>query len=140
MSLLKTSVPIQIHFSEVDTLQIVWHGHYLKYFEFARETFALAFGIDYLAAKNNGYALPVTNITTDYKWPLKYGDKAKILVEFVPQDAAKIVYRYTITNQENKVICKAESTQVFTALDSNELQLVFPEYFKKALKIMLNNA
>jgi acyl-CoA thioester hydrolase len=138
MSRLKASFPIHIHFSEVDTLQIVWHGHYLKYFEYAREQFALKHGLDYLTAKSHGFALPITNTNTDYKLPLKYGDKASVLVEFLPQEASKIVYKYTIINQDDKVICKAETTQVFISVENNQLQFVFPAYFKNAVETLMS--
>ena len=53
--------------------------------------------------------------------------------------SAKIVYRYTIYNEDNQVVCLGETTQVFTHFETNELALVFPEYYKTALKQMLND-
>ena len=41
----KTS--LRVRFNEVDTLHIVWHGHYVNYFEEARRAFGRRFGIDY---------------------------------------------------------------------------------------------
>ena len=29
-------VMIEVPFHDVDTMNVVWHGHYLKYFEIAR--------------------------------------------------------------------------------------------------------
>ena len=34
-----TSIDLRIRFNEIDALGIVWHGHYIKYFEDAREAF-----------------------------------------------------------------------------------------------------
>ena len=36
---LKASRMLEIRFSEVDSMKIVWHGSYAKYFEDAREAF-----------------------------------------------------------------------------------------------------
>ena len=58
---------------------------------------------------------------------------------FIPKESAKIVYRYTIYNEDNQVVCLGETTQVFTHFETNELALVFPEYYKTALKQMLND-
>ena len=48
MPILSEKVAINIRFSEVDSLLIVWHGHYLKYFEDAREAFGRKYGLGYL--------------------------------------------------------------------------------------------
>ena len=42
--MLKNTVEIPIRFSEVDSLHVVWHGHYVKYFEDGREAFGKDFG------------------------------------------------------------------------------------------------
>ena len=42
----KTEVPIR--FSEVDSLRVVWHGHYIKFFEDGREAFGREHGLTYL--------------------------------------------------------------------------------------------
>ena len=32
--MLKNYVEIPVRFNEVDSLRVVWHGHYIKYFEY----------------------------------------------------------------------------------------------------------
>ena len=56
---LTAQTKLQVRFSECDSLQIVWHGNYLKYFEEGREDFARKHGISYLDAKQNGVATPI---------------------------------------------------------------------------------
>ena len=51
-----------VRFSEVDSLHIVWHGHYLKYFEDGREAFGNEFGLGYLDLYSNGLLIPVVRI------------------------------------------------------------------------------
>ena len=46
---------IPVRFSEVDSLQIVWHGHYIEYMEEAREAFGKKYGLSYLDWKANGW-------------------------------------------------------------------------------------
>ena len=35
--------PIRVRFSEVDSMQVVWHGEYMRYFEDGREDFGRRF-------------------------------------------------------------------------------------------------
>ncbi|SVE46445.1 uncharacterized protein METZ01_LOCUS499299, partial [marine metagenome] len=48
-----TSTDLRIRFNEIDALGIVWHGHYIKYFEDGREAFGKEHNISYLDQKNN---------------------------------------------------------------------------------------
>ena len=43
-----------IRFSEVDSMNVVWHGSYPLYFEDAREEFGRKYGLGYMTFLNNG--------------------------------------------------------------------------------------
>ena len=45
---LSASKRIDIRFSEVDSMNIVWHGSYPLYFEDAREAFGQKYGLGYM--------------------------------------------------------------------------------------------
>ena len=57
--ILKTSKEVEVRFSEVDSMNIVWHGSYALYFEDAREAFGARYGLDYLNIFANGYYAPL---------------------------------------------------------------------------------
>jgi acyl-CoA thioester hydrolase len=48
MKELTNTTTFRVRFSEVDSLRIVWHGHYLKYFEDGRDAWGAEFGRDFL--------------------------------------------------------------------------------------------
>ena len=51
---LMASKNLEIRFSEVDSMQFVWHGAYSLYFEDAREAFGKKYGIGYDSIYANG--------------------------------------------------------------------------------------
>lgn len=127
---LKESCKIAIRFSEVDSLAIVWHGHYIKYFEDAREVFGLKYGLGYLDVYNKGFVTPLININCDFKRPLRYGDKAIVEAKFKNTPAAKIVFDYTIVNAETlELIATGTSTQAFLNRETFELNMTLPDFF-----------
>lgn len=131
MKELKEIHQITVRFNEVDSLGIVWHGHYISYFEDGREAFGKTFGISYLDIKKQGFAVPIVKTSTEHLLPLKYGDVAVIETTFKNTQAAKIVFEYTIKNNQNQVVCKGETVQVFTSIETGEMALTNPEFFKK---------
>lgn len=119
---------IRVRFDEVDALGIVWHGHYLKYLEDARDAFGRKYNLTYMGVYNHGFSVPLVNIQIDYKLPLKYEDVAKVVIKYIDSDAAKVVFHYTIFNESGEVVLKAKTTQVFMS-KTGELQLLNPEFF-----------
>jgi acyl-CoA thioester hydrolase len=119
----------QVRFSEVDSMGVVWHGNYVKYFEDGREAFGDHYGINYMDFFREGVLIPLVKINCEYKKPLKYGDKAIIETRFVNCDAARLQYEYTIyRDKTNEIIATGSSVQVFLNPDM-ELLLDFPPFF-----------
>ncbi|PUV24874.1 acyl-CoA thioesterase [Sphingobacterium athyrii] len=122
--------PLHIRFNEVDSLGIVWHGHYISYFEDGRESFGIEHGLTYLDIHQQGYTTPIVKSTCEHKLPLRYGEHARIETSLVDCKAAKIIYRYRILNDDNQIVCLGETIQVFLDADGN-LQLYLPEFFQQ---------
>lgn len=127
---IKNKHQFRVRFRDCDPLKIVWHGNYLTYFEDGREAFGRDHGISYLEIQENGFVAPIVKAVCDYKFPLKYGDVASVETTFIPVQAAKMIFNYTIFNQENRVICTGETIQVFLDLERN-LQLNNPPFFEE---------
>ena len=131
MKELKATVPLNIRFSEVDSMNIVWHGSYVMYFEDAREAFGQKYGIAYLDIFGNGYYAPLVDLSFKYKSPITYDMKPEITITYKPVDAAKIVFDYEITNPENgEVLATGHSVQVFMDLNY-QLVCVNPEFYEE---------
>lgn len=127
---LTTSKDIEIRFSEVDMMKVVWHGAYPLYLEDAREAFGNEYGLTYEGYLDNQYYAPIVDMQIQYKFPLRYGVKARIDITYRPTEAAKIVFDYEIRDKEtNLLYCKARTIQVFMGMDYN-LVLLNPEFFE----------
>lgn len=128
-TILSVEKEVEVRFGEVDSMGIVWHGSYVKYFEDGREAFGKRYGIGYLDIFNQGYYAPLVDLNFKFKKPLIYGKKAIVKTTFINTDAAKIKFEYEIMSPEDRsIITTGSSTQVF--LDkSYELILTTPSFF-----------
>ncbi len=123
---------ITVRFSEVDSMAVVWHGSYVIYLEDGRETIGRQYvGLgysDYIAA---GYVTPVVNVNINYKQSLRCGDRVVIETRYIPTEAAKIIFEYTIYRESDMaVMATAETTQVFVTL-GGEMQYTCPEFYTR---------
>jgi acyl-CoA thioester hydrolase len=115
---LKSSKEIKVRFSEVDSMNIVWHGSYALYFEDAREAFGAQYGLGYLDIFGNGYYAPLVDLRFQYKKPLTYGKTARIDITLRHTEAAKLIFDYEIFDAEDdSLIATGSSVQVFLDKD-----------------------
>jgi len=120
---------IRVRFGEVDSMRIVWHGNYIKYFEDGRESFGAKYQLGYLDVYKHNVMIPLVKVTCDFKRPLAYGDTAIVETRFVNSEAAKIVFEYTVYRKHGmEVMATGSSVQVFLTPDG-ELLLVPPDFF-----------
>lgn len=129
--LLSAEKIIDIRFSEVDSMAIVWHGSYVQYFEDAREEFGKKYKLEYLRIYDHGYYAPLVELKLNYKQPLQYQHQARVVITFRPTDTAKIVFDYEVYDLEtNQLSATGHSVQVFIDHDRN-LVLQTPDFFQK---------
>ncbi|MBW6461195.1 MAG: acyl-CoA thioesterase [Bacteroidales bacterium] len=128
---LTSTIEFPVRFSEVDSMQIVWHGQYVKYMEEGREDFGRKYGISYMQIKVNDFMAPVVKLVCEFKKPLFYDDKVIVETRYVDSEAAKLVYAFRIFRaSDNELVATGESVQVF--LDVNrELMLTVPPFYEE---------
>ncbi|MGV0756939.1 acyl-CoA thioesterase [Empedobacter brevis] len=119
-----------VRFNETDPLGIVWHGNYITYFEDGREAFGRHFGISYLDIQKSGFVTPIIKSVCEHKFPLKYGDICRIETTYEDTLAAKMIYKFKIFNQDEKLVCIGETIQVFLD-EEGELMLTLPPFFEE---------
>ena len=129
MKELRASKPLTIRFSEVDSMNVVWHGSYALYFEDAREYFGEQYGLSYNTYIENGYFAPIVELTFHYKKASRYGMKPRIDIIYKPTVAAKIEFDYEIVDSEDgSLLATGHSLQVFMNMDY-ELVWANPDFY-----------
>lgn len=128
---LTASCPIKVRFSEVDSVNITWHGSYVLYFEDAREEFGRRWGLDYMTIFNNGFYAPIVKLDFRFVKPLLYGDTARVDIYYKETHSAKIVFDYEIHSDKNdELLAFGHSVQVFLDRDY-QLVPYTPEFYRK---------
>ena len=122
---------VLVRFNEVDPLGIVWHGHYIKYFEDGREAFGKVYGLGYLDVYKKGYVTPIVSVNCDYKKSLRFGDSVIVETIYTPCEAAKINFTYRLYNSKTgELVAVGSSVQVFLDKAASVLQLNNPPFFE----------
>lgn len=122
---------LRVRFSEVDSMEVVWHGEYVRYMEDGREAFGRQYGIGYTDIRDAGYVVPIVELDVQYKQFLKYGESAIVETRYIRTDAAKILFEYVIFRESDEtVVATGSSVQVFVNKATGLLELNNPDFYK----------
>ena len=87
---------IKVRFSEIDSMQIVWHGEYVRYFEDGRESFGKHYSLGYMDIYSEGYMVPIVELNCQFKQSLSFGEEVIIETRYISCEAAKIKFEYVL--------------------------------------------
>lgn len=136
---LRHSVIIEVPFFDVDSMDIVWHGHYVKYLEVARCAFLSAIGYDYNVMKANGYGWPIVQLNLKYVRPAVFGQKIRVEVVLKEYESC-LKFDYVISDIiSGKKLTKASSMQVAVCMQTRETQFQTPVSWLQAVRNAMQN-
>jgi len=124
---LSAEAEIDIPFFDVDPMRVVWHGHYVKYFEVARCALLRSIDYDYPQMEASGYLWPVVEIYLRYVRPARYGRRVLVRAQLLEYEN-RLKIGYVISERESgERLTKGWSVQVALDAATQELQFVSPQ-------------
>ena len=131
---LEETTLVRVRFNEVDAMQVVWHGHYVNYFEEGRRAFGRKYGIDYTEFFAQNTPAPVVRLQVDYLASARMADVLEVTARLLKSEAAKLDFEYEIRRQADRaLLVTGSTTQVFTSI-TGELLLTWPGYLVERFK------
>jgi acyl-CoA thioester hydrolase len=117
---------ISVQFSDLDPMEIVWHGHYVKYLEVVRGVLLDTIDYNYPQMKASGYVWPVIDVHLRYIHSATLGQRLKLRAEIVEwENRLKINYLITDVVTGDR-LTRATTTQVAVEIASREMCFVSP--------------
>jgi acyl-CoA thioester hydrolase len=123
---------LQVRFYEVDMYGMVWHGHYVGWFEMGRNDLTQRFQMGPLQLKEINLLAPVVELKCQFKLRATFGDSLIIQTTMERTEVAKLIFHYRVLDQRNeKVLTTGSTAHVLTDLKGNLLYRVPPEVLER---------
>jgi acyl-CoA thioester hydrolase len=123
---------LQVRFYEVDAYGVVWHGHYVGWFEAGRNDLTQRYQMGPLQLKEMNLLAPVVELDCQFKLPAGFGASLIIQTTMERTEVAKLIFHYRVLDQGNrKVLATGSTTHVLTDLRGNLLYRVPPEVLER---------
>lgn len=123
-----------VPFYDVDSMQVVWHGHYVKYLERARCDLLDHIDYGYGAMRESGYAWPVVKLSLRYARPATFGQVLQIVARMVEWEYRLIIDYEVLDKNGGAKLASASSMQVPVDMQTGETCLGTPPILEERLR------
>ncbi len=119
-------VELQVQFFDLDPMEIVWHGNYVKYLEIARCALFDKIGYNYVQMRESGYAWPIIDLHLRYAGPAIFGQRLTLHASIVEwENQLKIAYLISDAATGRR-LTRASTTQVAVEIATRAMCFVSP--------------
>lgn len=134
---LQAEIELNVPFFDVDMMEVVWHGHYVKYFEEARCALLDKLGHNYRQMRDAGYAWPIIDLQVRYIRGAQFGQRIRVRADLV-EWGNRLKINYLITDvATGERMTRGSSVQVAVEIASREMLLASPRVFVEAVERVL---
>ena len=120
-------VEMEVQFYDLDPMQIVWHGNYVKYLEVARCALLDSIGYNYPQMRDSGYAWPVIDMNLRYIAAAVFGQRLRLRADLVEWEN-RLKIDYLITDAATgKRLNRGSTTQVAVDIATGEMCFASPD-------------
>lgn len=128
--MLSASADIVVPFHDLDPVEIVWHGNYVKYFEVARDELMNRIGYSHDAMRASGYVWPVVEIKLRYLQPARLRQALRVRASIADYDyRLKIVYDL-LDATTGRRLTRGHTVQVAVRIDTGEMVFETPQVLR----------
>jgi len=93
-------------YADTDRSQVVYHGNYLRYFEYGRASLMRDASYPYLEIEESGYLYPIIDLGITFYSPLYYDDPMWIMTRPSDLERVRIRFQYMITHKKTgNMVC-----------------------------------
>lgn len=123
---LSAEIEIEPAFHDFDPMEVVWHGHYVKYLELARCALFAKFDYDYPQMRESGFVWPVVDLQLQYLRSVRMGSRLKVQARIVEWESRlRIQYQLRDAADGTRVM-RASSVQVPVELATGAMRVPCP--------------
>ena len=135
--MLEAEVTVKACFYDLDPMEVVWHGNYVRFLEDARCALLDRIGYNYEEMHASGYMWPVVDMRIKYIRPIRFAQEVRVIARLVEyENRIRIDYRL-LDCATGEVVTKAQTTQMAVALDTNETCFESPSVLVEKVQRLL---
>jgi acyl-CoA thioester hydrolase len=119
--MIQSRVQVTVRYAETDMMGIVYHANYLPWFEVGRTTLLKEIGVPYKKLEEEGFRLPVLEISAKYLRPAVYDDTVEIVTTIRERPLLRIRLEYEV-RRGDELLATGASVHAFVDKDGRPVR------------------
>ncbi|MHC5212232.1 MAG: acyl-CoA thioesterase [Planctomycetota bacterium] len=115
---------IRPRYGEVDSMGVVYHAHYLVYFDVGRTEYMRAAGTSYAELERRGYRLAVVDAGVRYLRSAHFDETLSLAVRVRHVGRASVGFEYRLDGSDGKTLATGQTR--LGCLDENQRPVALP--------------
>jgi acyl-CoA thioester hydrolase len=124
--MISTEVTNRTQFYDLDPMNIVWHGNYVRYLEQARSALLSEIGYGYREMEASGFAWPIVDLAIRYVRPLRLNQDFVVRATLTEYENRLCIDYRVLDAASREVMTKARTVQVAVAIKTGEMAFESP--------------
>ena len=111
MRVVETS--LRVRYAETDRMGVVYHGHYIVWFEIGRTEYCRAAGMPYRVMEDSGLLILVTGVECKYRRSARYDDAVRVKSRMTELGSRGLSFGYEVVDEEGRLLAEGTTRHVF---------------------------
>jgi acyl-CoA thioester hydrolase len=104
---------LRVRYSETDRMGIVYHGHYIAWFEVGRTEYCRAAGVPYRTLEDSGLLILVTAVECKFRRSARYDDEVRIVTRLTELASRGLAFGYEALDRDGRLLAEGTTRHVF---------------------------
>jgi acyl-CoA thioester hydrolase len=110
--MIRSTVSVTVRYAETDMMGVVYHANYLPWFEVGRTTLLKELGVPYRALEEEGFRLPVLEVSAKYLRPAVYDDTLEVVTTLAERPLLRVKLDYEV-RRGTELLATGSTTHAF---------------------------
>ncbi|HEY3124454.1 MAG TPA: thioesterase family protein [Thermoanaerobaculia bacterium] len=111
MRVVETS--LRVRYAETDRMGVVYHGHYIVWFEIGRTEYCRAAGMPYRVMEDSGLLILVTGVECKYRRSARYDDAVRVKSRMTELGSRGLSFGYEVVDEAGRLLAEGATRHVF---------------------------
>ena len=135
--MLSADVVLKPQFYDLDPMNVVWHGNYIRYLEQARCALLELIGYSYEEMAKSGFIWPIVDLKIKYVRSMHFGQEVKIRAELAEYEHRLRINYLATDGATGQILTRAQTTQVAVDAKTGKLCLDSPPILIDSVRMKL---
>jgi acyl-CoA thioester hydrolase len=118
---IQSRVKVTVRYAETDMMGIVYHANYLPWFEVGRTTLLKEIGVPYRKLEEEGFRLPVLEVSAKYIRQAVYDDTLEIVTTLKERPLLRIFLEYEV-RRDDELLAAGSTMHAFVDRDGKPVR------------------